>query len=338
MLELDFILDREEEEQFGNFLMCYYGHAHFTISQLMKSEVFIDKITPDVNFLLEHGQETYKEFYRLIMREPSNFRNPGLWALYWALTEATHTIADMVSSGSHEPELNGALIAAAATSVRKFRSSSVDTDSEGVRDCVILNLADMANHGNEGKTGSDFGLIIELRRGDERDYIVTLIQAKRADSRSISVERAAGDSTQLEKLCLFDTGTYLFYNHFTAQANVPPTSKSAILVHQESNGTGLAVDPLRLASDFPAHVALLLTSGSHGSVHCKTPEDALASLFNPEIPEIYVNDLMVCVLDQQALTYREIATIRQSWDALTADARNHFSPPASSTTTTDYKG
>lgn len=89
-----------------------------------------------------------------VLLRRAGFRRKAVWVVFWSLTEAAVNITDPGFAATHEPELNGAFMALIAASLRSF---PVTTGCN-----AALVIGDHATLGNEGRTGSDFGLILEV--------------------------------------------------------------------------------------------------------------------------------------------------------------------------------
>lgn len=191
---------------------------------------------------------------------------------------------------------------------------------EGVPDHtnVAMIIGDHATLGNEGRTGADFGLIIQMERAGETRYLVTLLQAKRATSRKTSVHRIAGSSTQLNLLAGTDTGAFLFYHAHGAPDGLGPTTKDARSI---AAAHATSVDVVDDAVDFAAKVAvaahqLFRTSVAHampGFGGADRRNDALRQLFNPNVPDLKVNDVLIARVGDHRLAPRSVVNFKNEW-------------------------
>ncbi|WP_156383768.1 hypothetical protein [Methylobacterium sp. Leaf456] len=273
------------------------------------------------NVINYNGSKIFEEVFENIISDKQNFKHPACWALFWAITEAEHETAKLYEMDTHEPELNGALISQIASCVPKFIAYSRAVSTEGFKECVIVDVFNLATKGNEARTGADMGVIIDQRRGNNRVVFPALFQAKRAHERTVDVYRKAGvTSTQLEQLLLSGIGNYLFYNEFD-KATFPPTAMSAELVDKFYN-KGHSVWPLFSSNGFAATIAFGLALGEIvGTVRCHSPEDALLKIYNPDIKDIDPGFPLVCVLNDREFTFDERVDIENEWRDLVNEAK-----------------
>lgn len=246
-----------------------------------------------------------------ILVERRSFRKADVWSLFWSLSQASVAIADRGRRETHEPELNGAYMTLISEAISSF---------EGVADGTNLAMiiGDHATLGNEAKTGADFGLIIEIERAGETRYLVTLLQAKRATSRRTSVHRVAGSSTQLDLLAGTDMGAFLFYHAHGDPEGLGPTTSDARSI---AAANASIVNVVEDAVDFAAKTAvaahqLFKTPVPHtmpGFGGTDRRDDALRRLFNPNVPGLRVNDVLIARVGDHRLSPRSFADFRNEW-------------------------
>ncbi|MCW3847968.1 hypothetical protein OF829_12030 [Sphingomonas sp. LB-2] len=255
----------------------------------------------------------------LLLIDPTAFRHRFVWRLFWALSQASLDISDPGLTATHEPELNGAFIGMIQRAIASFRTPRRSHD-------LAVVIGDHATLGNEARSGADFGLIIEIDIGDKLLYLVTLLQAKRATSRIVDVRRAAGDSTQRDRLLGSGIGSYLFYIAHDDPRHLGPTVKSA-----EAIGDPQRVDTIVGASDFAARMAAAagqLAIGKSGPPYAlpgfgaaSSREDAAYLLFNPNIPDIRVNNVLVARIGDITREALSIAGFESDWNEVIARHR-----------------
>lgn len=246
------------------------------------------------------------------------FRRKAAWAVFWSLTDAAIEITAPGFANTHEPELNGAFMGFIAKSIASFPATA------GANAAVVI--GDHATLGNEAKTGSDFGLVLEVEhRGDVR-FLVTLLQAKRATSKRADVSRAAGETTQLDLLVGSGIGSFLFYHAHGDPAGLGPTIRDAAAVASLNRS---AVDVLSSADDFAARIAAAVDNmfaeavpfGLPGTGVATGRDEALRMLFNPNVPGIKVNDVVVARVGAQGLSPRSVADFENDWRERVASHR-----------------
>ncbi len=246
------------------------------------------------------------------------FRRKAVWAVFWSLTEAAVNLTDPGFAATHEPELNGAFMALIAASLRSFPTTA------GCNAAVVI--GDHATLGNEARTGSDFGLVLEVEHRGEQRHLVTLLQAKRATSRRADVRRAAGESTQLDLLAGSGIGSFLFYHAHGDPAGLGPTIRDAAAV---SALNPASVDVLSHADDFAARLAVGVDNMFAETVPYALPgmgvaggrEEALKMLFNAEAPGLRVNDVVVARVGAKGLSPRAVIDFEDEWRGLVANHR-----------------
>jgi hypothetical protein len=246
------------------------------------------------------------------------FRRKAVWAVFWSLTDAAFYLAASGFAATHEPELNGAFMAQIAASIRSFPAVS------GCNAAVVI--GDHATLGNEARTGSDFGLVLEVEHRGKLRHLVTLLQAKRASSLRTDVRRAAGDSTQLDLLVSSGIGSFLFYHAHGDPVGLGPTVRDAEAVSALNRAS---VDVLSHADDFAARLAVGVDNMFTESVPYALPGmgaasgrgDALKMLFNANAPGLRVNDVVVARVGEQGLSPSAIVAFEAEWRGLVSDHR-----------------
>jgi len=246
-----------------------------------------------------------------VLVDKKSFRNIDVWSLFWSLSQASIAIADRGRTATHEPELNGAYMTLINEAIASF-----DGVVDGTNFSTII--GDHATLGNEARTGADFGLIIEMERVGEKRYLVTLLQAKRATSRRTSVHRAAGTSTQLGLLAATEMGAFLFYHAHGNPEGLGPTTSDARRI---AKGDANSVDVVDEAVDFAAKTAV----AAHQLFKAPTPhtipgfgatdrrDDALRRLFDPRVPGLKVNDVLIARIGDHKLPPRAVADFKNDW-------------------------
>ena len=264
------------------------------------------------------------------LRHRRSFRDPAVWALFWSLARASHEMIAAGLNSTHEPSLNGIFLKSVETNIARFAPQGRALGRGRFREVMAVALTDLNAWGNESRTGADFGLIIEMERGGISTYLATLVQAKRATSRKVDIRRGAGTSTQLDLLRNSGMGLYLFYICHSEPAKLPPTAKSAVLVSQETAGGSKRVDSVSLAEDFAARIAcgvgatLRHPDGADKVLpelrKAATIDEALRLVFDPAIPGIRVNDVLVARIGEAAHPLADTLTFERRW-RLAVEAR-----------------
>jgi hypothetical protein len=255
-----------------------------------------------------------------LLLEPRAFRHRDVWTLFWSLTHASLAIAMQGRAKTHEPELNGAYMEVIRSSIESFEPAKK-------RGNLAMIIGDHATLGNESRTGADFGLIVEIERKGQKRFLVTLLQAKRATGRFTDVRRAAGESTQIDLLVSSGIGSFLFYHQHDEPAGLGPTTRDA----DSTASLDLSkVDVVRGATDFAARMAV----AAHLLFQHATPftlpglgaadgrDDALRLLFNPDIPGIKVNDVLVARIGDTTLPPQAIVAFENEWHQSVSEHRD----------------
>jgi hypothetical protein len=287
-----------------------------------KHGAIVDAVAMDLAALRELSAEgLYRQLLREVYAKLTNFQEPALWALYWALVEAVRDTMRLYPQKTLEPELNGTLIANIRSAVAHSRPPR-RAGQKGLKDLVCLALSHQSAQGMESLSGADFGMILEVRRNEKTSLFAVLIQAKRAARRKVDVRRKAGDSNQLARLNDGGIGAYLFYNEFGPKGPLPITIKSAELVSKEK---AWAVDSIALADEFAGWMAFgMSTAGVVGPQRVEDRQEALRRIFNPDRGKDRVNNLLVAVLNEDRLTPGEIRVLEREWDELVSTARQEM--------------
>jgi len=262
-------------------------------------------------FVCHLGNGRVAEASAVLLRRGS-FRRKAAWALFWSLTESSVEIADKGRGATHEPELNGAFMTLIAKSIAAF------PPSEGSNAAVVI--GDHATLGNEARTGADFGLILEVEHRSEVRHLVVLLQAKRATARRVDVRRAAGKSTQLNRLVGSGIGSFLFYHAHNEPIGLGPTVRDA----DGASDNPASVDVLQPADDFAAKLAVAVDNLFARAMPYALPgmgpgrgrDDALQMLFNPSIPGLKVNDVVVGRVGDRGLSPDAIVDFENQWRGL----------------------
>lgn len=247
------------------------------------------------------------------------FASVRSWGIFWSVTHASMEMAAKGLGNTHEPELNGAYMALLKSSIAGF-------DPSNGRSGVACIIGDHATLGNEGRSGSDFGLILEVGRGIGRRWVVCLLQAKRATTRFVDCRRAAGNSTQLDRLVTSGIGSFLFYHGHGNPAGLGPTVADA---HRVAAADPAHFDPVEQADDFAARLATaadLVTRVSPpfalpGFGAASSRSDAARLLFNPNLPDIEVNDVVVARMGDDWLSAETSARFEEEWAAIIDEHR-----------------
>lgn len=257
-------------------------------------------------------------FVRLL-GDRASFSHPAQWTLYWALSKAAHGILDEVEAGCHEPRLTGSLIGRIRTALGQVEAPGQMT-GDMFEDVIGFHFADHEAGWKESTTGADFGVIVEIRRGPDIRYVVTLVQAKRMTGPK------AVDLDQLEAVYVSGIGSYLFYNETMfggASHRATPTMKSADLVKVEM-GCKKSVDPFALAGDFAVRLALELPSSSPpaGAMSFRSPHEALVALYALD-RQVRIDQILVTVLGERRFTRTEVVGYERAWRSLVDRARRN---------------
>jgi hypothetical protein len=247
-----------------------------------------------------------------ILLNPRAFRRRYVWAVFWSITEASLEVAAVGLGKSHEPELNGAYVGFIRKAISSFAPARQDS-------LVAVVIGDHATLGNEARSGADFGLIIEIEDAGVCRHLVTLLQAKKATTRMTDIRRAAGESTQLDRLVSSGIGSFLFYHAHNDPPGLGPTVKDA---HAILMSNPARVDTVWGATDFAARVAAAIDRlSSHASPPYALPgfglargrDDALRLLFNPNVQGIKVNDVLVARVGDGGLPPQAVADFENDW-------------------------
>lgn len=327
--QLQYLIENLREHHSGIVAACKTDDYRKIISDgenysLIKntSSIFPGAQEKIEKIIQDNGAEIFTEVFEKIIADEQNFKHPACWALFWAITEAEYETTKQYGINTHEPELNGALISQIASCVPKFLAYSRPVSPEGLKECLVVDVFNMATDGNEARTGADFAIIIDYTTDSGRFIFPALFQAKRTHERIVNVYRKAGDeSSQLEQLLVSGIGNYLFYNEFD-NAMFPPTAMSAELVDKFYN-KGRSVKPLFLSNGFAATIAFGLAQGEIvGTMRCKCPEDALLKIYDPDLKDINPGYPLVCVLNSREFTLEERVNIKQEWCDLVNEAKD----------------
>ena len=248
-----------------------------------------------------------------VLLRRSAFRRKAAWAVFWGLTDAALGVTAPGFAATHEPELNGAFMGMIAASLASFPATA------GSNAAVVI--GDHATLGNEARTGCDFGLVLEVEHRGVVRHLVTLLQAKRATSSRSSVDRAAGEATQLELLVDSGIGSFLFYHAHGNPAGLGPTVRDATTISALNR---LSVDVVSLATDLAARLAVGVDNMFAEAVPYALPgmgvaegrKDALGMLFNPNVPGLRVNGVVVARVGAQGLSPRAVADFESDWRGL----------------------
>ncbi|MDV3253687.1 hypothetical protein DevBK_20295 [Devosia sp. BK] len=240
-----------------------------------------------------------------VLADPDNFRNRAIWAFYWAVVEAEHDLARDYDLNANEDGLNGAFLKTIVSSARAFQHGSI---SDGAR--TMIGATHLVRKWNEGRTGADFAMVLAFQEDGVARYFTTIVQAKIAKRRSVNIDRAAGETTQLEKLYASGIGQYLFYNEF--ESNVP-TGMSAQLVYDQHKAN--YVDSLDFGDDFAARMALLVPYEQVVDAPAlDSPEAALERVFSTHIPDIAHYPVLVAVLNERGFSHDEVEAVQKRWN------------------------
>jgi hypothetical protein len=268
------------------------------------------------------GQSAFHTHFKSVVAEPCSFKRPDIHPLFWSMAKATSGVVAACRAKSMEPELNGGFVDGMFKALNDYRSE-LPTDAVPA-ECLGIQVSDQRALGNETLTGSDFGIIVQLPTLMGIRYRVALIQAKRATEDKIYFTE--DDKEQLKVLRLRDIGSYLFYSAFEMVHgwNVPVV-KSATLVDHEIS-TFKHVIPSRAAYDFPTFVAFGLGANAPAvdTVETKSRNSALARLFDPTIPRIKLNYILVAILDEHRWEPELTEKTRREWRELIDQARSCF--------------
>jgi len=269
-------------------------------------------LKPQAIYLVQRalGVSDVHAVVRTVVRRGA-FATDRSWAIFWSVTHASMEMAGKGLAYTHEPELNGAYMA-------MLRSSIAGFAPRGRHPAVACIIGDHATLGNEARSGSDFGLILEVGRGSEQRWVVCLLQAKRATTRSVDCRRAAGSATQLDRLVASGIGSFLFYHGHGDPAGLGPTVADAYSIAVSNPAR---VDPVTQADDFAARLAAAADLVTRASPPFALPGFGAASsrdaaarlLFNPNLPDIEVNDVLVARISEDEMKPEKAARFEQEW-------------------------
>lgn len=252
-----------------------------------------------------------------IMSRRNAFIDKGAWSLFWSVTHASIEISSRGFGSTHEPELNGAYMGQLRTSLAQF------ADPTGAANCACI-IGDHATLGNEARSGADFGLILEVGSGPAARYVVCLLQAKRATSRVVDVRRGAGDSTQLDRLVESGIGSYLFYHHHDDPRGLGPTVRSADSIPAaDASRVNAVLGTDDLAARLAAAVHQVRRSRPEmpGMGFADDRADAARLLFNPDVPDIVVNDVLVARVGDASREPASVVGFEDEWAAVIDEHR-----------------
>ena len=173
----------------------------------------------------------YRDFYENILTNPNTFQPRTIWALFWALSTAEHQFMfKFTPFWSHEERLTGHFVSQIMERLEDFGvhwRQLTEVTQPSLSEMRVY-YADTANQSREGRTGADFGLIIQARYGNQREFFkVARFQAKKVEGSSARI-----DLEQVEALLKHEgLGYFLFYHRFDdiKEWTPPPIVKPADL-------------------------------------------------------------------------------------------------------------
>lgn len=162
---------------------------------------------------------------------PLNFNVDVLWTIYWAMLQCEQQMAELLAdTKAHEDMLNGRFSAYFETWLTKWAAKRIQAFGYPSSHSYLGTLQ-LANTGEETRTGADIGVIIVLNVGGLRCRKAVLLQAKRAKQGIANVGSTKGQLPKLSKLPR--AGYYLFYHESPTTPFCPvPTVSSAELLQQ----------------------------------------------------------------------------------------------------------
>ena len=275
-------------------------------------------------------RDRFTQFFAKHLSASRSFSERAAWVVFWVFASAGDSIAQSSHSTENEPELNGAFLKAIEFEARRLKPAM---RSKSASDCIAVALLNLAKLGNEARTGADFGMVMEIEVEGRRNFLISHFQAKRANSPSISIDRKAGTSTQLDRLCEHGYGRYLFYNQLNHPTGLLPTTKSAELIKNElalraELEGSKTVSSIWMADDLATSVANAVAIGAaalrqspdgrqpwqFGYRYVAEMDSAIDLLFPLNKPDLAVSQLLVARVGERRYEPSDIASMRSEWE------------------------
>jgi len=269
------------------------------------------------------AEDWFRAIFDGKLSKPRSFAERAAWTIFWTFVHGCDSIAQSAHADDQEPELNGALIKAIEEGCRRF---STPLTSQSLASCIAVGFLNLAKSGNEARTGADFGIAIEVKVDSRSCFVVSHIQAKRARHVKLDVNRAAGDSSQLERLLRRHSGRYLFYNQHGHPNGLFPSTMSAELVNEISSKGTREIHALELADDFAVSVAAAVGYAARlarcpplsqprkfGYDFADSLDGAVRILYPNDAEDLKISKLLVARVGERHFSPSDVADLEKAW-------------------------